>query len=450
MKSGKWLALMVVLLTVVISVAAEEQRFRILVDGQWGFMDESGEVVIEPRFDHAYRYRNGYTVVRRGEYETGKRAFLDWNGELVTGFVFDRAYHFVEGFAMGVVNDRWGFVRPDGSTLGSFRYDAVIPFSEGHAGVRVDSGSDALWGVIDTEGREVLPVAYPRLTYAGEGMWWVGMGWNEWALYSPGGNAPEAFPYMGTRRFADGLTVVSRRHGDDRLYQIMTPAGKVVFESAHPIRSYGEGMMLAQQEGGLRYLDFDGERLNDEVYYAGMPFEEGVARVSVGTSWSNQKWGILGADGRYLMPPRYDSLAAFNAEGIARYRIGDRFGFVTREGDEITPPLWDNTGEFAEGLVPVLRDGLWGYVDTSGELSIPLQYDYAWDFGNGYAVVRYGDVSSGQRLYIDPSGERLTGRRFEWAYNFQDGLAHIAEGTFENGSFGYMDREGEVIWEPTR
>ncbi|MFW5685866.1 MAG: WG repeat-containing protein, partial [Spirochaetota bacterium] len=336
MRQTARLVLALTLLAVAFSATAEDELFRILVDDRWGFMNADGEVVIEPRFDHAYRFRNGHTVVRQGDFDTGKRAFMDAEGNLITGFTFDRAYHFAGGFATGVINGRWGFIRPDGTTLGSFRYNAIIPFDHGHAGVRVDNGSDLFWGIIDADGREVLPPAYPLLRYAGEGLWWVGMDWSEWALYRPGDPAPRDFSYFTTDGFGDGHAIVRRALADTEVYQVVTPDLTVRYHSTQAVRSFGEDRVLVAGEGGLRYLSLDGEPLNEERYYSGSPFDGGVARVSVGTSWSNQKWGILGADGRYRMPPRYDSLGAFDENGIARYRIGDLFGFVDREGEELT------------------------------------------------------------------------------------------------------------------
>ena len=419
------------------------------MDGAWGFINSEGEVVIEPRFDYAFPFRNGFTVVREGDYRTGKRAFMNERGELLTDFVFDRAYHFHNGFGNGVIDGQWLFVAPDGSSPGLRRYDAITVFEEGHAGVRTDSDEGRLWGLINEAGELVLPLGYERLRYAGEGYWWVGRSYSEYALYQPGEPAPEEFPYSGYRNFTDGYAAISIPDGSDERHELINERREVVFQSSGEIYGFSEGIIVRRGAGGREYVRLDGTPVTDELFYSARPFTDGVATVSVGTSWRDQKWGILDRDGRFVTPTRYSYLYEFNEEGIARYRVDDLFGFVTREGRELTPPRWDNTGEFSDGLCPVLRDGNWGYIDTSGELVIPLQYDYAWDFGNGYAVVRYGDRETGERLYINRDGEPLTGDRFDWAYNFQAGLAHIAEGEFESGMFGYLNDDGEVVWEPT-
>lgn len=368
---------------------------------------------------------------------------------MITSLIYDRAYHFVNGFGMGVKDKKWWFVRPDGSTVGSRGYAAVIPFEEGYAGVRVDDESGRRWGLIDESGNEVLPIAYGLLIYAGNGMWWVGKTYYEWALYQPGSPAPTTYPYADWNRFDGPYLIVPVEVDDVTRYRVITADGEVVFESTQRVFAFSEEIALVRDSDGRHYLRQDGSPVIDQAFYSARPFENGVAQASVGSSWSDQQWGILSKDGSWLMPPRYSWMGTFNADGLARYRIGDRFGFANRAGEEVTPARWDNTGEFADGLCPVLRDGLWGYVDSRGEVVVPLQYDYAWDFNNGYGVVRYGDRESGQRLYIDASGEPLAPDRFDWAYNFDGDLAHIATGDFETGRFGYVNEEGDIVWEPS-
>lgn len=443
--------LVLLLAAVALAIGAQEPRYRVLQDGKWGFIDAEGRVVVEPQYDYAYRYKNGHTVVVQGDMESGKRSYIDLEGTRLTGFSYDRAYHFVNGYARAVVNGSWGFVRLDGSTLGAFRYSGALDFRDGYAGVRVGSDRDHLWGMIDTQGREVLPIAFERLSYAGEGRWWVGRSWSEWALYEPGDPAPSEFPYRSRDSFDDGYLIVSRDaeagEGSDRIYRLLDTRLNVVYESESRIAGYANSIVLESDSDGMIYRRLDGTPVREERFHAGRPFEGGVARVAVGTNWQDRKWGIMGRDGAYRMPPRYTSLSEFDDNGLARFRIGERFGFVNRRGNEITSRLWDSAGYFADGLAPVERDGLWGYIDTEGDIAIDPRYDYAWEFVDGYTVVRYGDRETGQRLYINTEGDLLNRARYGWAYVFDGPLAHIARGPFSTGEFGYINRDGEVIWE---
>lgn len=48
---------------------------------------------------------------------------------------------------------------------------------------------------------------------------------------------------------------------------------------------------------------------------------------------------------------------------------------------------YDDAGLFIDGLAPVKKDGKWGFIDKNGNVAIDFQYDYAWRFNEGYAMV---------------------------------------------------------------
>ncbi|MDE6591130.1 MAG: WG repeat-containing protein, partial [Oscillospiraceae bacterium] len=52
-------------------------------------------------------------------------------------------------------------------------------------------------------------------------------------------------------------------------------------------------------------------------------------------------------------------------------------------------PQYEDAGLFNtdDGLAPVKKDGKWGYIDKDGKAAIGFQYDYAWRFNEGRAVV---------------------------------------------------------------
>jgi len=432
------------------TTAAEESRFRVLRDGKWGFIDEAGDVVIPLQYDYAFPFREGFTVVRRGEERDGKRAFIDPKGTMVTDFIFDRAYHFQGGVATGVIDGQWYVVSTDGRILNDGNgFSWILDFHGGYAGALLRGDEGRLWGLIDAAGNEVLPIRYYGVRYAGAGLWWIGQGRNAWALYAPGEPTPEEFPFYSTGTFDGDYAIVSVQDEGRRIFQLIGTDGVPVFRTVQTIQSLAEGIVCLVTSRGLVYLDSDGTQLNSEPFFSASPFDDGIARVSLGSSRSDQRWGILRADGTYLVEPRYDFLGAFNEDGLARYRVGNLFGFVDQGGAEITPPIYENSGEFSHGLCAVLSDAKWGYIDTAGKVAIPLLYDYAWDFRNGYAVVRLGDRETGERLFLDTSGAELSGDRYDWAYSFEGGLAHVAAGDYDTGMFGYINDQGEVIWPPS-
>jgi len=97
--------------------------------------------------------------------------------------------------------------------------------------------------------------------------------------------------------------------------------------------------------------------------------------------------------------------------------------------------IWDARGKF-------------GYMDSSGKVVIPPQFDQAYPFTEGVAAVRIGD----QAGFIDPSGKPVAPFRFYTASPFSDGVAEVSviEGSGQKRHFpcGYVDHALQFVIEP--
>ncbi len=84
---------------------------------------------------------------------------------------------------------------------------------------------------------------------------------------------------------------------------------------------------------------------------------------------------------------------------------------------------YDNIGDYAEGFIPVDKDGKSTFVDTSGKELMPLQFDRVGGFTNGYSFVeRDGTVG-----LIDTKGQEVFPFRKDWEYigPVEDGWASV-------------------------
>jgi hypothetical protein len=98
------------------------------------------------------------------------------------------------------------------------------------------------------------------------------------------------------------------------------------------------------------------------------------------------------------------------------------------------------TVAFNEGLCGVLKDGKWGYLDTSGHLAISNQFDSAGPFVEGLAKVNLGN----QVGFIDKSGKYVINPQFNQAGDFHDGLAAV----LGDGGWGFINRAGAYVIKP--
>lgn len=90
-------------------------------------------------------------------------------------------------------------------------------------------------------------------------------------------------------------------------------------------------------------------------------------------------------------------------------------------------------------------DGCFGYTDTCGTVVIPLIYDYADSFSNGFAVVGKGEKNDRRFGLIDRQGCEVVPCIYADVAGFSSGLARVQEGTDSVRRYGYVDTLGQVV-----
>ena len=58
---------------------AERYVAKKFENGKYGFVDENGKVVIDPKFDEAYDFKGGFAIIKNGE-DCG---FIDETGKVI-------------------------------------------------------------------------------------------------------------------------------------------------------------------------------------------------------------------------------------------------------------------------------------------------------------------------------------------------------------------------------
>jgi hypothetical protein len=128
-----------------------------------GFVDTTGKVKIEPKFDEAYSFSNGRALVKVND----KYGFIDQDGKLIIKPEFDNACSFSEKLASVKINGKYGYIDKNGVIKIPPQFDNAFNFSEGLAKIKVfskvDPTKDILeenYGYIDKEGKSKIPAIF--------------------------------------------------------------------------------------------------------------------------------------------------------------------------------------------------------------------------------------------------------------------------------------------------
>ena len=159
----------------------------------------------------------------------------------------------------------------------------------------------------------------------------------------------------------------------------------------------------------------------------------------VGIVKSENKWGMVDAKGKMLIPCKFDRVDFLENTDNKIIRISndnERYGVIDTLGEVVVDLKYDEIGVFKEGRLAVKRNGKWGFVDPSGEEVVPCQYTKVNDFLNQLASVKMGRKWG----FIDQQGNVVIDYKYRQVGNFCDGLAWVS--TIKG--VGYIDLKGEL------
>lgn len=129
--------------------------------------------------------------------------------------------------------------------------------------------------------------------------------------------------------------------------------------------------------------------------------------------------------------------------GLFPVRIGNKWGYISRGGEVVITPQFNNAQPFREGLAGVEKDHVHGYIDTTGQMVLEIRYESAvpYPFSEGVAAATDDSYKAG---YIDRSGEWVIEPRFDAAYGFSEGFAAVSV----DGRYGFIDHSGSFVIQP--
>lgn len=272
----------------------------VLVGQKWGYINEAGDMVINPQFD---------TPRVRGAFEYGFRGFS-------------------EGLALVNVGNRWGYINKKGEFAINPQFDGGSKFSEGVAAVSVDGK----WGYIDKSGKFVIN---PQFSYGdrfSDGLAGVRVGGNKFGFIEPKGKFAINPQFDSGSDFSEGLAAVSV----DGKWGYVDKKGKFAinpqFDSAY---SFSEGLARVRVGNKWGYVDQGGKiainpqfDISDHHNEEGS-FSEGLAAVSI-----DRKLGYINKKGEFAIPREFDYAGEFR-NGLAQVSKEGQNFYINKKGKAV-------------------------------------------------------------------------------------------------------------------
>lgn len=433
----------------------------------YGYINETGSVVIEPKYEGAGDFHEGLAIVTLN----GKWGAINKKGEIIIPFEYDFIGNFSHGLANASKDKKYGYLNTSGQVAIPFIYDYSMPMSsKGFAFVLKTRSSDS-WGVIDHSGKQVIPLSFQSLLFNPDLNLIPAKKNSAWGFIDKRGNIVIPCIYDTVSFFySNGLAQVTLNKkkgfintsgkiitpiiydnfvvpfkksgmwgyaGEDWYY--ITPEGKPVAagKNVYPnsfddgfckvILNYTEGMVM-NTDDGCYYISVDGKKTippegKSEPFKGGGFFSDGMVSVyDEEDADGDPKWYYIDSFGSRINDQTYKDAHKFS-NGIAwvsntikpsvfisRIRDYTDYYAINKEGRIVIPGKYPYAYDFeGDDVVPVQKDKKHGLIDRTGKMVVPLIYE---DLG----LIRHGIAyfkQNGKYGYINARGNIIVPAKYK-------------------------------------
>lgn len=267
-----------------------------------------------------------------------------------------------------------------------------------------------------------------------------------------------AFPFF------EGLACVKVDNGTEGKWGYIDENGTFVipprFDQAD---KFSEGLARVEVEKRIGFIDKKGEMVVQPIWKnAFYMYSEGLVPVMNEDFEGN--FGYIDNKGRMVIPPVFTDVDLFS-EGLAAVAVGESnnctYGYINKNGEFAITPQFQSAVQFSEGLAAVKKDGVYGFIDKTGQMmfTLPSRYydDYweayprwkmrSWLFKDGIVCINVQGssfVNDVYDIYVDRNGKIID----TWSYLFthprEAGRLYME---FQDGKMIYENSKWEIVWQ---
>lgn len=437
------------------------------VGAKWGFSDNSGKILVQPKYNEIEILNENLFKVR-SERLWG---IVNKSGKLIHDCVYSSINHFIPDNTQIKLSlydyNKYGNWGKQGviDSLGNFLVPPLHTYSypiKDDLFIAVDYNLDnqgnqqEKYGIY-REGEIVIPLEYDKVEANTFGQIFLMKGDNLNRGYPILSSPSPIITFSGLLKlnrdsvsvdkpkyfyasaFSDGLAAI---YHPENKYQFVDKDEELAFDRKfsylrldNKSQAFSNGLAAVSEDGKLfGYINNQGQTIIPFEFSTALPFKDGLAIVQKG-----KKFGIIDTKGNVVVPFEYISLEWASDPGVYQGSTGNAFGngyvnlkgqrsalyhyiqsfysdlamvkennhvgYINKEGKEVIPLIYQEGSGFSKGLATVKKEGKWGFINSNGKVIIPFKFLKATNFKNGRAVV---SIKKNTWIYIDQKGKKVS------------------------------------------
>lgn len=309
----------------------------------------------------------------------GQFGWMNLKGEIVIPAQYNAVGFFKEGLAWAEKNEKYGYVNKANEVLIPFQFSSANDFEGGRAVVEMNE----LFGIIDRSGTYIIPAEFKDLGTFTEGLIYA----QKDSLYGyyDGFGFQRILPqYDEAFSFSKGIAKVTFKGMDG----FIDTYGAYVVKPLHEEVQFFSDSILQYEDGDfIKFMRLNGEEIptlnadvlgkltNDRAVYV---YDENV--------------GYIDGKGKVIIPLTFDDYTNVEADGsfvgnYAKVAKSGKYGVIDKSGKVIVPFQYAKMGNVG-ALIAFEKAGKWGFIDLTNKIVLPPTYEYAESFQDGLGIVQ--------------------------------------------------------------
>jgi len=320
------------------------------------------------------------------------------------------------------------------------------------------NASEKTYGVINSENKIVVPLAYKSILNSGEkGIFFIKDGKDNAGLFSVSAQKVVVEPqYFEIESFSEGLAVVKKRKSNFGFtWGAVDVNGNIIIPVEYDyLGSLSEGLMNFQQDKKMGFLDKANKIIIPAMYYDFSSFSDGFAPVQVS---ENGKYGYIDKDNKLVIAAEYEDANPFyggftsvakkksyttNKVGQKSTTVPGEWVVIDKTGKKIQERSFDWVSPLQGGNLFIIEsNGKKGTMNTKGMPILPMEYLEVSVDKAGYTVFKTVDKKYGM---MNTTGVTIVAANYDYVSPTTANRFYVKQ----NGKYTVGDVNNNVFVQP--
>lgn len=335
---------------------------------------------------------------------------------------------FINIYFASSLHAQYGVLDSNGKMIIPFEYGKNWYYNDGYFAVTKNKKR----GIIDFDGNVIIPFEYEQTIPFSEDLAAVKKD-GKFGYVNKSGQVVIPFQFDNAQSFKNGRAVVMNFKGRDITKALINKKGELIIPFDYTyVTPTEDGLYNVSVNNSFGLFDRDGKEIAPVIYSAIFNLEEGIRKVQ-----KKGKTGYLDKNGQEIIPCVYGRGTNFK-NGIAVVYKNRKYHLIDTQGNIILTSDYEFINEPQDGMLAFGMDGKQGYIGLDGKVKIPATYKRVGYFHKGLATVTNDKNLKG---IIDKKGNTIVPFEYESIGGFSNGYAYVSK----NNKSGFIDRNGKLV-----